>query len=229
MDGRSVRKRGAFAAAAVIACLALFGGTEARALDYNDVKNLLVNQVPEQTIVNMLRQSGTMTITESQAAELRSMGATESLLAAMPRRTETTTAAPQEQWSYVDSDGTVYSSEQAPPTIVAEPSIASPGKVIESYPSTTYMDPNVTYYDSDGSVIVTSPPTVVYESPTYVEVPTYVYPEHYYPSSPSWSFSFGFGNSHRYRGGRPYHGRPPAWRPRPGGGRPGYHGRRPRR
>lgn len=218
-------------AVALTLFMVTMGASNAQALDYNDVKNLVANHVSEQVIVNMLQQSNPVAATGDQVNELRSMGASENLIANLQATasapTATAAAPAAESWTYVDSDGTVYSSNQAPGSVVAQPSgtVVAPGVVQTSPSTTTYVDPNVTYYDSTGGVIVTSPPTVVYETPTYVEVPTYSYPYYSpYRSGPSWSFSFGFGGGGRRHYGRP-HGRPYG----PPRGRPGRPGRRPGR
>lgn len=197
-----LRLRGGLVAATIAVFVFVLGAADAKALDYNDVRNLVSNKVSEQVILNMLQQSNPVAVTTDQANELRRMGASETLIAGLRNMGGTTgvatTPAPQ-SWSYVESDG----SDTIPSTVVVQPS-TSP-QVVQTYPSTTtYVDPNVTYYDTSGNVIVTAPPTVVYETPTYVEVPSYPY--YYYPSYPyryrsgsSWSFSFGFGG-----GGRDY-------------------------
>lgn len=223
-----LRLRGGLVVTTIAVFAFVLGAADAKALDYNDVRNLVSNKVSEQVILNMLQQSNPVAVTNDQANELRRMGASETLIAGLRSMGGTTTAAatpaPQ-NWSYVESDG----SGSVPSTVVVQPS-TSP-QVVQTYPSTTtYVDPNVTYYDTSGSVIVTSPPTVVYETPTYVEVPTYTtYPYYYYPSYPygyrsgsSWSFSFGFGDGGRY--GR--HGGGGGHRGGGGGHRGGGGGRR---
>lgn len=72
--------------AVVLVCLTASG---ARALDYEDVKGLLRNQVAQEVIVNMVNSEGTIYITTEQANELRSMGASENLIAAMRPRSTT--------------------------------------------------------------------------------------------------------------------------------------------
>ena len=188
--------------AAVALCMSLLAATQVTALDYNDVKNLLANKVSEQVIVNMLnQQDDPVEVTEAQVNELRQLGASETLLAGLDFTPAAATAAPAtagESWTYVDENGTVYSSGDAPATLVQQ----APQTVVTDPSGVVYYDPNATYYDPSSPVVVTSPPAVVYESPTYVEVPTYVYPT--YPRrGSSWSFSIGIGGGDRrhYRGG----------------------------
>ena len=185
--------------AAAVAVVALFA-TAAGALDIADVKNLVKNNVDETVIVNMVRQGGALSATAGDVVELRSMGASETLIAAIGAAAPATSApAPattyQGPGEYILQDGTTAAIPQSTPT---------------------YADPNVVYYEAP--TVVTSPPTVYYEAPTvYYGTPTYVYPYSSYPhyrSSPSFSFSFGFGGrSGRYHGGRRHgggwHGRPP--------------------
>lgn len=188
------------------ACLFVFGAGFASALDYNDVSNLLQNNVSQDVIANMVRQSGGIAITADQETQLRGQGATETLLATM-RGTSASDSI-----TYVNSDGTTYT---------------VPSGSTTSSSTTTYVDPSSTTYYYPSSPVVTSPPTVVYEtSPTYV-YPGYSYPSYprYYDSRPGFSFSIGIGNGGRHRPNywnRPGGGhRPPPGRPGGGGGRPG--------
>lgn len=65
----------------------------AAALDVNDVRNLIKNNVPEDAIINMVNNEGTIYITPEEANEFRSLGASEKLIAAL-RPTPTTAAVP---------------------------------------------------------------------------------------------------------------------------------------
>ncbi|MDR1518714.1 MAG: hypothetical protein LBU23_01025 [Planctomycetota bacterium] len=66
----------------------LFGMTPAPALDANDVRSLLQNRVPEETILNLVRADGTIYITNEEADGFRALGASENLVAALrPRAT----------------------------------------------------------------------------------------------------------------------------------------------
>ena len=190
-------------------CLTVLACT-ASSLDFNDVKSLLENRVAEQIVINMVQQSSPIVMTVEQENELRAMGGSESLIAAVKNTGPVT---------YVTEDGNTYSVGQGTPAtapyVQSSPAPSAPTVVYQqTEPSVTYVDPNV-YYQPSSPVIVTSPqPTVVYESPTYVEVPTYVYPGYpRYRSGSSWSFSIGVGNGGRHRprhwGGRP--GRPHRW------------------
>ena len=53
------------------------------ALDVGDIKSLLRNQVAEEVIVNLVRSGGPVSLAPGEADELRSLGASENLLAAL--------------------------------------------------------------------------------------------------------------------------------------------------
>jgi hypothetical protein len=82
-------KRPSFAlAGGFVAVFLLFGMTPAPALDANDVRSLLQNRVPEETILNLIRADGTIYITNEEADGFRALGASENLVAALrPRAT----------------------------------------------------------------------------------------------------------------------------------------------
>lgn len=71
-----------------------------RALDYVDLVGLYDNGVPEETILNILRQGGGVTITPAQESELRAKGVSENVIvlarstAAYPEPAVATTAQP---------------------------------------------------------------------------------------------------------------------------------------
>ncbi len=278
----------------------------APALDFSDVQNLLKNQVPEPVIINMTRSDANLAITQEQANQLRSLGASENLIRAIrpanPGAAGAAGSASQAgtatygQPAYGPSgggspDGYEMLYEQPPmdyqqaesayaqesgaaaygnaPQSVKPPAAAQPyqqpgsaANYAQPYagasvagttattPTTTYAAPPAAgvssssvptgpvYYDPniyypDGTVVSPGASTVYYEStPGYVvtsppavvtTTPTYVYPEYYYDTSPSWGFSIGWGSgwdrSPRYYGG--YRGGhrpppPPRWH---GGGR----------
>lgn len=52
----------------------------APALDFSDVQNLIKNQVPEPVIINMTRNDANLAITQEQANQLRSLGASDNLI-----------------------------------------------------------------------------------------------------------------------------------------------------
>lgn len=174
--------------AALLAGLCLAASVCASALDISDVKNLVRSQVSEDVIINMVRQSTPVAMSDADANELRGMGASENLIGIVRNSYTGGPVYSQQPGEYVMSDGSttpIYPSTAAPSGTVT---YVDPGSGV------TYVEPNVYY---------TTPPTVVYEAPTVV-TPTYVYP--YYPgyrSGSSWNFSFGFGS-----GGRRHHGRP---------------------
>lgn len=252
---QSYLKSGAFFAALLSATLCLSVGTKAMALDYSDVKNLMQNQVSESVVINMVQQSGPMVVTSEQLDELRLIGASETLIAALQSSGAAAVTTPAQAATVEAPSGTityVEPPEDPIPTTYVEPSTAYVQPSTTAGTPGTYYDPGVSftesgityYYDpSTGTYIAGSPsPTVIYESPTYVEVPTYAYPSYpYYNYGPSWGFSINLGGRDRphYRpgrppggghrppphvGGRPPGGRPPGGRPsgggsvRPGGG-----------
>lgn len=241
-------KSGAFFAALLSATLCLSVGTKAMALDYSDVKNLMQNQVSESVVINMVQQSGPIAVTSEQLDELRLMGASETLIAALQSTGAAAASTPPGVTiTYVEPPEDPSPTSYVEPSTVVQPSTTA-GTATYYDPGVSFTESGVTYYydPSTGTYIAGSPsPTVIYESPTYVEVPTYAYPSYpYYNYGPSWGFSINLGGRDRphYRpgrppggghrppphvGGRPPGGRPPGGRPgggggvRPGGGRPG--------
>lgn len=178
----------------------LFSGviSTASALDFNDVKNLIGNQVSESVIQNMVGQDSSLAITETQANELRALGASETLVASI-RRAPTTAATTGS--SYV-TDGAY--------TAVPQASSGKPQSFTATDGVTYQLNPATgNYYRVSPQVVVQSAPTVVYEAPRVYATPTYVYPgypAYRYPRS-SWNFSFQFGGGGR----RGWHGRPHRW------------------
>lgn len=71
----------AFAVGIGVAAFVGLGGF-VQALDFNDIVALKENQVSDTVIINMIRDSGGVAFSTQQEAELRGMGASESLLAA---------------------------------------------------------------------------------------------------------------------------------------------------
>lgn len=177
-----------------LAVAVVFGGivSTVSALDFNDVKNLIGNQVSETVIQNMVRQDGSLAITEAQANELRTLGASETLVASIRR---------------------------APTSYVTEGSYAAAPQVTSSKPQSFTATDGVTYqlnpatgnyYRVSPQVVVQPAPTVVYEAPRVYTTPTYVYPgypAYRYPRS-SMNFMFHFGGGGGRRG---WHGRPHRW------------------
>lgn len=179
-----------------LAAAFFMSASAASALDFNDVKNLITNQVSESVIENMVRQDASLVITPAQADELRAIGASESLVAAI-RRAPTVSGY---------ADGSSYVVDETPRTVVT-PSASKPQSFVATTGETYYLNPETgNYYQ----VAPAPAPTVVYEAPTVVyTTPRYVYPAYpgypvYRHSRPSVGFSFSFGSSHRrggYRGG----------------------------
>lgn len=170
----------------------------ASALDFNDVRNLIANQVSESVIQNMVRQDASLAITESQANELRGLGASESLVASIRRAP--TVGSYSDGSSYVTDD-----SYSAPVVVDGKPQTftATDGVTYQLNPATG------NYYRVSPQVVVQPAPTVVYEAPTVYTSPTYVYPGYssypaYRPRS-SFNFMFQFGGGGR----RGWHGGPP--------------------
>lgn len=232
---QKLRKPGLGGVALAALCLAVLSAAPAAALDFNDVQNLLRNQVPDNVIINMAQQDSSLAITPDQANQLRSLGASESVIAAIRPAASAVAAAPQSYPVTVDSgyattttapsSGLSYGYDSSGNVVYYD---QATGRVHSTVPqtSTTYVSPDVTYYEPSAPVVVASSPTVIYETPTIVTSPSY----YGYSRSPSWGFSVGFGSGwgdRRWGGYRPYH-RPP---PPPGrfpGGRPGGPPRPPR-
>lgn len=211
-------------------CVAALGAPSAVALDFNDVRNLIKNQVAENTIISVAQQDPNLSITSAQADELRGMGASENLVrslrqtASYPADAGASVGYPVNgSPAYVLQDGSVatdeydYYDQASAPQSATLPQTTVPYSTTTTYPSTstTYVDPDVVYYDPSTPVVINSPPVVVYETPTVVAAPTYVYPR-----SSSWGFSVGFGSGwgHRpryYRDHRPYRRPPPYYGHRP--------------
>ena len=189
-----------------------------RALDFNDMRNLIKNQVGESVIISVAQQDPNLAITPEQANELRGMGASESLINSIRRAPDGYSGTGTTTYSSVPygtpiATGDYYTGTSVPQS--PAPAQALPYQTTATYPTTTYVDPNAIYYDPSAPVVIQSAPTVIYETPAVIPAPTYVYPR-----SSSWGFSIGVGDGwgHRpryYRDHRPYR-RPPYY----GGHRP---------
>ncbi len=108
-------------ASAVAAVLFLSSGGAARALDIADVKNLVRNHVDEEVIVTMVLQEGALPATAGDVAELRTLGASETLVSAVTAASTGTATVPP----------TVY---YEAPTAVAQPPVVY-------YETPTYVYP----------------------------------------------------------------------------------------
>lgn len=75
------RRRVCLVAAMII--MAVLGMASVQALDLDDIRLLLDNQVPESVIIDMAAQQGNIGLTESEANELRLSGASENLIAVL--------------------------------------------------------------------------------------------------------------------------------------------------
>ncbi len=113
-------------------CLAVAGTFSAAALDYNDVKNLLAHQVSESVIISMVQENPAIPLSSGQLAELRGMGASETLISAI-------FTAPPATTTYVDPN-TVYYESSTP--VVVEPAPT----VVYQTPTYVYPYPPVRYY-----------------------------------------------------------------------------------
>ncbi|MDR1745421.1 MAG: hypothetical protein LBS30_06685 [Planctomycetota bacterium] len=113
-------------------CIAIAGMFSAAALDYNDVKNLIANQVPESVITSLVQQNPSFVITTDHVNELRGMGASETLIGSL-----LTASTPQTAATYVEP-GTVY---YDPVVVGASPTVVyqTPTYVYPSHP--TYYHP----------------------------------------------------------------------------------------
>lgn len=81
-----------FAVFAALLAVVFLSGIAA-ALDVNDVRNLIKNKVPEDAIINMVKNEGTIYITPEEAKEFRSLGASDKLITAL-RPTPTSLSTP---------------------------------------------------------------------------------------------------------------------------------------
>jgi hypothetical protein len=108
-------------------CAALFAGA-ASALDVTDVKNLVANNVDEAVIISMVQSSGSFSATAGDIEDLRNLGASESVLAAIGSATPAT-------GEYVLEDGTTAVIPQA----------AAPGTVYYAAPPAAVAPPTVYY------------------------------------------------------------------------------------
>lgn len=110
--------------ALVAACAFIFSIGAARALDSDEVRTLVQNQVPEEVILNMIRTDGTIYITLEEAEEFRALGASENLVAALrPTATTTTATAPTASAAALSSSG-------APTIIMDEPTVVAPAPTV---------------------------------------------------------------------------------------------------
>ncbi len=118
-----MKRQGFFAA--ICAAVALCSGA-AFALDLSEVKTLVLNGVDESVIIDMVKQGGTWSADSGDVAELRALGASETLIAAV-------LTAPK-------VPPTVYY-EQPPTTVVTQP----PTVVYEQAPTYVYPYPRRHY------------------------------------------------------------------------------------
>lgn len=165
-----------------LAAVVFIVGSTASALDFNDVRNLIANNVPENVIYNMVSQDPSLSITPAQAAELRSLGMSEAVISSIRH-------------------------VQPAPVVTSQPS-SLPESFVSTTGETYYLNPSTgTYYQASPSVVVTPAPTVIYESPVVYTTPTYVYPYSSYRPRSTWNFSFDFGGHGRrhHRGGPRHH------------------------
>ena len=137
---------------------ALWSG--ANALDVDDVKALVGNQVAEEVIINMVRSDGGIYITTEEANEFRRLGASENLIAAL-RPTATTTYQTGRPTVITGSAPTVVASA---PTLVETVAVAD-GSPVVSVPIVSSM-PYPSRYDKEGWVVVSNHDT----SPYYLTV-----------------------------------------------------------
>ncbi len=124
-------KKHLLAAAAIIAFA--FAGSAAPALDIADVKNLLRNNVDETVIANMVLQGGSLAATTGDIAELRSLGASETLISAIG------TVGTYSPGEYILQDGTTAA-------------IPQPGTVYREAPVVVAQPPRV-YYETPTVVV----------------------------------------------------------------------------
>jgi hypothetical protein len=94
----------------IVAGIAM-GPTRAMALDSGDVENLLRNHVAEDVILNMVEDEDSLYITTEEANVLRSLGASENLIAALHPTDITTTYAEPDIAAFA---ATVESTESMP-------------------------------------------------------------------------------------------------------------------
>ena len=115
LSGHRLKKLTVMVLAGVFASAAAFG------LDYTDVKNLMQNRVAEEVIINMVASDGNLYITTEEADEMRAMGASENLIAALRPRDTTAAYSPtvvQQQPTVVQTPTVVTTT--AEPAIVTE-------------------------------------------------------------------------------------------------------------
>lgn len=207
--GKSVR---ALIFASLLALAPLFS---ALALDYDDLVELLRHRVPQEAIINVVRQGVYFIPTEEQEEELSSLGASEELLAALAAAF----IDPNEEYDPRLGDGTgeiLTLDDLEPGTIVTEQASPSSIIVLDEDDSSLYNDAGQIYYEDPTYVyppiVVDSSPTVIYESNYYDSYPYY--------ESPLWSDWF-YRPNHRPRPPPAHRPPPPSGRPpRPPGGRP---------
>ncbi len=154
--------------AALFAACAFWSG-KAAALDVADVKTLVANDVDEAVIISMVQSAGALQASAGDIVDLRNLGASDTLLAAVGTAPSATGAR-----EYILEDGT---------TVVV--------------PQTTPAAPSGTVYYAPPAV-VTAPPTVYYAPPTvyyspYPRSPVFRRPR----AGVHFSFGFGSGRPHR--------------------------------
>lgn len=131
-----MKRHGLFAAlfaAAVLLAGAAFG------LDVTDVKNLVRNNVDEATIINLAQQGGNFSVTSNDLAELRGLGASETLISSL--FTAPPMAAVPPTVYYEAPDGTLTTTAPAP-TVVYQtvPQVVTPTYVYPyPYPRRHYF------------------------------------------------------------------------------------------
>lgn len=159
-------------AAAAIAAIVLSSGAAAFALDIADVKALVRNNVDEDVIVSMMLESGSLSATERDVSELRSLGASETLVAAIGA-VSPEAAASSAPGEYILQDGTTAT-------------IPQPDVVYYEAPTVVPQPPTVYY----------AAPTYVYPYRHFHPAP------HFHRSRPGFSITFGFGSGGRRFGRR---------------------------
>ncbi|MDR1535398.1 MAG: hypothetical protein LBU64_09925 [Planctomycetota bacterium] len=97
--------------------MSLPGTPAARALDSGDIRLLLQNRVPEETILNLIRADGSIYITTEEAEDFRALGASENLVATL--RPRPTVLAPEQ--TVPDSGAIVLAPDAQAPAAVQPP------------------------------------------------------------------------------------------------------------
>lgn len=221
--------------------LTMFVSVSAFAMDYEDIKELIRHKVPEQSIINVVRQGVDFVLTGEQADELRYVGASEELIAALTLAGAELNNA--DAYAIGDGTGDFMTLGDLDPnsTVLSVPPASGDQDVIyDENGKAYYLDPatgvyyeNPPYaspsYEPQPGIVIDSSPTIIYDSSYY----DYSYPTY---DSYNWGGFYWSNDRHRprppsrppahrpppSRPGRP-HGPPPAGRPpggRPPAGRP---------